>query len=430
MTSLSPVLGVGRGAFIDVFPAIDTRPVGILHTHLESAPVAMWVEWGPVAGCVIALGLLWWWIAAVYSSGGRHGRPRRIALCGPLALAIHNLGDFSLEFLGVAAPLCALAGSLSERRMIWRWSTKWAAQLGGFVLVASMAVAVWMLPHTWQRRTHPDDAASSPVTVSALRMRPLDATLHTSLAHQAMVAERWEEARARARVASTLHPHTAEPWWLLSAAELALARPEASAVALARALAAVRAPLSREVVDTLLARYPSADELAMLMPEALVPWQLVMESIIPVAPTYAAILAAARSQVDGQEPEVLRMQVHIALISENPVLARHHARLLVQRAPEQASSYVFLVAALRSFTVPREAELQAAVEAALAHPTWFTAADRGLLEEALVASLLRTGSATTRARARALIPQLLERPGDRAALQRREALRQAASDTP
>ncbi len=440
LVPLSPVLGVGRGAFIDLFPAIDSQPAGVLHTHLESAPVAMLVEWGPIAGLAIALGLLWWWIAAMYSSGGRQGRARRIALCGPLALAIHSLGDFSLEFLGVAAPLCALAGALSERRMIARWSPGPGLYLGGVTLLAALTLSLWALPHTWQRRErsevtgrpeHPERPVPVPADLSpetALRMRPLDAGLHTHLAFQAIATGDWSEARARALVATRLQPNAADPWWLLAAAEEALGHPDAAAVALARTLAVVRKPLSREVVDDLLRRYPSAEELATRMPDALAPWTLVMESIIPVAPSYAAILAATRNQVDRQEPEVLRLQVRIALQTQNPALARYHASLLRQLAPNDASSHLLLIAALRSFPVPREGELQAVAGDALANDALRDPAERGLIEEELVASLLRDGSPESRARARTLLPGLLARPGDRAALQRRNTLREAAED--
>ena len=438
LVPLSPVLGVGRGAFIDLFPAIDTQPAGVLHTHLESAPMAMLVEWGPVAGLAITLGLLWWWIAAMYSSSGRAGRARRIALCGPLALAIHSLGDFSLEFLGVAAPLCALAGALSERRMISRWSARGGLFLGGGVLVGALALSLWALPHTWQRRERSEvaersDAARpapaadlSPET--ALRMRPLDAGLHTRLAFQAIAREDWAEARARALVATRLQPNAADPWWLLTAAEDGLGNADASADALARTLAVVRKPLSPEVVDTLLRRYPSAEELATRMPDALAPWTVVMESIIPVAPSYAAILAATRTQVDRQEPEVLRLQVRIAFATQNPALARHHALLLRQLAPDAASSHLLLLQALRSFPVPRERELQAAAELALSNLALGSPGERGLIEEELVASLLRVGTPEARARARELLPALITRPGDRAALQRRNTLREAAAD--
>ena len=437
LVPLSPVLGVGRGAFIDLFPAVDTQPAGVLHTHLESAPMAMLVEWGPFAGLAITLGLLWWWIAAMYSSGGRSGRARRIALCGPLALAIHSLGDFSLEFLGVAAPLCALAGALSERRMISRWSARTGLYLGSGALLGALALALWALPHTWQRRersevterSQPKDRPATNLSPeTALRMRPLDGSLHTHLAFQAIAAEDWAEARARARVATRLQPGAADPWWLLTAAEDGLGNPDASAIALARTLALVRKPLSPEVVDALLRRYPSADELATRMPDALTPWTLVMESIIPVAPSYAAILAATRTQVDRQEPEVLRLQVRIAFATQNSALARHHALLLRQLAPDAASSHLLLIQALRSFPAPRERELQAAAELALQNAALSDAAERGLIEEELVASLLRVGTPDARARARELLPTLIARPGDRAALQRRNTLREAASE--
>ena len=431
LVALSPVLGIGRGAFIDLFPAIDSTPEGVVHTHLESAPVAMLVEWGPVAGSAIGLGMLWWWIAAMYSSGGRHGRPRRIALCGVLALAIHSLGDFSLEFLGVAAPLCALAGSLSERRMILQWSARQAARVGGLALAGALALSLWAVPHSWQRRHGGERDEPGALQTSqqladpaSLRTRPLDGGLHTRLAFQAVEAEDWPQARARALVATRLHPNDADPWWLLTAAEYGLGHKEAAAEALARTLAVVRKPLPREVVDTLLDRYPGADELAARMPEALGPWTLVMESIIPVAPSYAAILAATRTQVERQEPEVLRLQVRIALETQNPALARYHASLLRQLAPDDATSHLLLVRALRAFPIPREREIQAAVELALTRPLE-DAAEVGLLEEEWVESLLREGTPAAKERARELLPRLLTRPGDRAALQRRNALRQA-----
>lgn len=419
----SPVIGIGRGAFIDLFPAIDSQPIGVVHTHLESAPVAMLVEWGPAAGAIIALGLLWWWIAAMYSSGGRNGRPRRIALCGPLALAIHSLGDFSLEFLGVAAPLCALAGSLSERRMIVRWPARRALWVGGLGLAAALAAAIWALPNTWQRRPQAD--AAGPPDRHALFMRPLDGGLHTSLAFAAAARQDWTETRARALVATRLRPHAADPWWLLTAAEFGLGHPEASADALAHTLEQVRRPLPLEVVMTLLDRYPNAEELATRMPKQLAPWTLVMESIIPVAPAYAAILAAARNQVEAQEPEVLRLQVRIALDTDNPGLARYHAMLLRRLAPHDVRSHLLFVQALRRFDVPREREIQAALDEVLARHDIADPAELGLLEEELIGSLLREGSPEAHARARELMPGLIARPGDRYALQRRNTMRLA-----
>ena len=57
------MLGIGRGAFIYLFPAFDSQPIGVVHSHREPAPVAMLVEWGPDAGAIIAPALMWWVIA-------------------------------------------------------------------------------------------------------------------------------------------------------------------------------------------------------------------------------------------------------------------------------------------------------------------------------------------------------------------------------
>lgn len=428
LVELSPLVGIGRGAFMDLFPAVDSRPLGVVHTHLESAPAAMIVEWGPIAGGVIALGLLWWWIAAVYTAGsGRHVSARRVALCGPLALAIHNLADFNLEFLGVAAPLCALAGSLSERRAFFRVPARSALVGGSTALVGALLLSLWALPHTWQNRLAGDAAVASgdmsPET--AQRMRPLDASLHILLAQRALAAGDWHQARIRATVASQLQPANSDAWLRLAHAARELEDKPTAALALARALATVRRPPEPELARYLLDRYPNAEELAALMPRELAPWTMVMESLVAEAPAYAAILAAARSQVDGREAPVLQMQVRLALALDNPALALHYARLLRTLAPHDVQSYLLFARALQSQKVPRERELQRDLEEVLALGLIHDPAEVALIEETLITSLLRDGQPDALARARELMPRLLARPGDRAALQRRHALQRA-----
>ena len=56
MLGLSPGLGIGRGAFIDVFGPFDSQPSHVLHTHLESGPATFLVEWGPMVGGGLLLG--------------------------------------------------------------------------------------------------------------------------------------------------------------------------------------------------------------------------------------------------------------------------------------------------------------------------------------------------------------------------------------
>lgn len=428
LLDLSPALGVGRGGFLDLFPGVDSRPVGVVHTHLESAPMAMLVEWGLVPGSLIVLALLWWWIGAFYVAGdGRHTRARRVALCGPLALAIHNLADFSLEFLGVAAPLCALAGSLSERKSFVRLSGRAGLVVGSLALASAAALALWALPHTWQQRQRSDLAVASGdlSPEAALRMRPLDASLHIRLAERALFAEDLAQARARATVASELMPYSSDAWALRAHAARELGDEAEAARSLARTLATLQHSPGRTFVRYLLARYPDAAELAALMPEDLGPWTRVMESLIEEAPSYAAILAAARSQVDGREPPVLQMQVRLALAQDDAGLGLHYARLLRQIAPHDVQSHLLVARALQAQRVPRERELQGALEDALARRLVQDPAELALLEEALLGSLLRDGQDAALARARELLPQLLARPGDRGALQRRHALQRA-----
>ncbi|HEY8375761.1 MAG TPA: hypothetical protein VIK91_04690, partial [Nannocystis sp.] len=377
---------------------------------------------------VIALGLLWWWIAAVYTAGsGRHVSARRVALCGPLALAIHNLADFNLEFLGVAAPLCALAGSLSERRAFFRVPARSALVGGSTALVGALLLSLWALPHTWQNRLAGDAAVASgdmsPET--AQRMRPLDASLHILLAQRALAAGDWHQARIRATVASQLQPANSDAWLRLAHAARELEDKPTAALALARALATVRRPPEPELARYLLDRYPNAEELAALMPRELAPWTMVMESLVAEAPAYAAILAAARSQVDGREAPVMQMQVRLALALDNPALALHYARLLRTLAPHDVQSYLLFARALQSQKVPRERELQRDLEEVLALGLIHDPAEVALIEETLITSLLRDGQPDALARARELMPRLLARPGDRAALQRRHALQRA-----
>src|SRR5690606_26758434 len=137
------------------------------------------------------------------------------------------------------------------------------------------------------------------------------ASLHILLAQRALEADDWAQARARATVASELQPANSDAWLRRAHAARELGDASEASRALARTLATMRHPPDLDLTRYLLGRYPNAEELAPLMPQALVPWTMVMESLIAEAPAYAAILAAARSQVDGREPPVLQMQVRL-----------------------------------------------------------------------------------------------------------------------
>ncbi len=427
LIAASPWVGIGRGAFIDVFPAVDSQPSALLHTHLEAAPVAMIVEWGVIAGTVAILGLASFWVDAVRQARGRESVvARRVVLCGLLALALQSLGDFSLEFLGVAASACALAGALA-RGSVWTLEVRVARRLVLGLGLGLLALSLWALPHTWTKRAGADqrirDGARSPE--SALRVRPLDASLHVVIAR--VSAERGEHAAAlrHARVATRLQPGSADAWLLRSTAELnCVERCDGDArvarEAVARALEQVVTPLRADVVEHLLLRFPEPSGLAPMLPRELSRCLAIVESLGERAPVYAGKLVAIRG-LEAREPDLLAVQVSLALRAENAALALHAARLLRARAPDDLRGVKLMVQALRSFQPAREREIQALLEEALTG-AWGPEA-RGDLEELMVRSLLASGTAEDRARVQRLMPKLLDRPAAREDRRRRHALK-------
>ncbi|MCB9750401.1 MAG: hypothetical protein H6713_10470 [Myxococcales bacterium] len=426
LISLSPWVGIGRGAFLDVFPAVDSQPGRYVHTHLESAPVAMIVEWGVIIGTVAVLGLAVYWVDAIRQAGSR---ARRVTLCGLLALALQSLGDFSLEFLGVAAPACALAGALAggpgwtlDVRAARRW-------IVGLTLIG-VALAMWSAPRSWTKRAVEDArirAGEDAVEASVVRTRPLDGVVHGVIARRAGARGEWAEALLRARVAARLRPGSADAWLLLASAEercvdrcggdMVVAR-DASA----RALRLISAPLEPSIVEYLLRRYPEPRELAPLLPAELSRWLELVASIGARDPVYGGALVATRG-LKAREPELLALQASLALQAENAALALHAARLLRAREPGALRGVTLSVQALRRFKPAREREIQALLEEALTGD--WDARERGELEELLVRSLLATGTAADRSRARARLAELLERPASRATLRRRRELARA-----
>jgi ribosomal protein S4 len=112
----------------------------------------------------------------------------------------------------------------------------------------------------------------------------------------------------------------------------------------------------------------------------------------------------------------------LALETQTPGLALHHARLLRQLAPDDAHSHLLVARSLMAFRPRREREAMQALEQALARPSLRDATGLGLIEERLVAALIRAGTAEDLARARELLPRLLARPADRRARKRRQEL--------
>lgn len=424
LVALSPVLGVGRGAHIDLFPLVQGDPTNLLFTHLESVPVTMLIEWGPVGGGAIALALVAWWIRAVAKRGSRPDAiARGIALLGLLALAIQSLADFGLEFLGVAAPACALAGALSPTRPI-RWATRPAFRVGVPVLAVAGAIAIPCVPGTWSRRPERNRelVAGELAADRALRVRPLDGRLHVVLARAAAQRGDWAEARARAAIATRLAPGVTDGWLILAAAERAAGEHAAAAAHMREGLSRLRSAPSPELVDYVLAVYPRAADLAAAAPTTEPAWSILAAALRKEAPAHADAVAAARQDVAPDDPAPLRMRHRHAMRAELPGLALHHARLLRAVAPQEAGSHLAVARALNAHDPPRRDEAIDALAEGIESGAVRRAGERGRLEEELAAALLRRSVPGDLDRVRDLMPTLLARPAGERARKRRNHL--------
>lgn len=418
LVGLAPATGIGRGAFGDVFPAFDPEPSHVWFSHLECAPLAMVVEWGlPVGGALVVL-LPAWWLHTMRHAG-RHddARARRVALLGLFALALQGLADFSLEFLGVAAPACALAGALSASHH----RTLGARRVRGLVIgLGGMAVATTpLLPATWAWLQAPESSSDA-----AIAARPLHAPLHRLRARELLSIGDARAAELRARAAVRLQPGHVDGWLLLAAAAAARGDVVAERRALREALARLHRVASAELVQHVITRVPAPAELAALAPAETAPWEHLVAGLLVHAPGHADALAAARAQRDPDDPRPLRhrFEAVLAVDPPAPALALHHARLWRGLAPHDPHAHLAVARALQAHAEPRTAALREALELALQAVDPDDAALRGLVEEQLLRALLRPGAPVAPARLLALARALRARPSDDATRRRRQAL--------
>jgi hypothetical protein len=425
LVHLSPWLGIGRGAFIDAFPPHDSRPSHVLHTHLESAPLTMVVEWGPIFGGAMVLGTVAWWGHAMIAHRHRHdGAARQLVLLGLLATALQNAADFGFEFLGVAAPAVALAGALTPKPT-WRWAPRRARWIGSAGLVGALALAWLCRPHTFTERPEVDaEIHAGRVDPAAVApWRPLDGRLHGLWARRAGEQGDFDTARARAEVALSRRPGLVDAWLVLASAQRELHAPRALVDrSMAEGLARLHDPPSAALVEHLLDHYPEPRALAALCPREGPPWRLLVDALRPVAPRHADALAAAHAEHAPDDPAPLYVRHALAMQAGNAGLALHLARLLRSSVPEQAAAHLAVAAALRTFDPPRLREVEQALGQALRQAPLPDDRARGDVEEELLRTLIDLGDEASLARARALAPELLSRPAERETRRRRELL--------
>ncbi len=143
-----PLLGVGRGAFGMAYPRFSSLRAEVMFSHLENEWLQLFVDWGPLIGCIIVAGILYAFVRAVRRSA--HRPSRLIAAFALVHLGLHNLMDFNLTLSSVALPAAMLLVVLGQPRNSSRRERKskrpkaralaWA---GLAILSLSAATASW-----------------------------------------------------------------------------------------------------------------------------------------------------------------------------------------------------------------------------------------------------------------------------------------------
>ena len=106
----SPWVGIGRGAFEPVFQRVHAPSAFATYTHLENEYLQAVVDWGVPGALILAFAAIWLVIGALRR--WRDGPLAAGALGALAAVVLQSNVDFGIEFLGLAAPITALAATL------------------------------------------------------------------------------------------------------------------------------------------------------------------------------------------------------------------------------------------------------------------------------------------------------------------------------
>lgn len=424
LVAWSPVLGIGRGTFVDVYPLLGSTTTAIVHTHLENLPAAWLVEFGPVVTVLVGVAA-WRWMGGAW--GAATTKSQRVALLGIVAVLVQNLADFNLELLGVAAPTVALAGALSptaasspSRR--WRGPTV-KRTLIGLGLVVTTTIAGWSLPGTWSstqawkrsNRQHADATEIAP----RLRQRPLDGDLHMARARAAARRRDWPAVESAARAVMVTRTDAVEAKLLLAKARREAGDDDTARRIAAEAITHLRAPLSAEIVRYVVAWEPDPERFASDLPHVDAAFaDPLSTALVHVSPAHADALARRWEQVESEQWRPLAVRCRAALAGNAPGLALHFARLLAARRPDMAGPVLLWVTALRSFEPRRDREAIAVLRNALEG----SVDDPGALEEQLVVSWLTRHEIDEPGFARSVAVSLRSREASPAVRRRRAAL--------
>ena len=418
LVAWAPVLGIGRGSFVDVYPLLGSTGTDHMFTHIENLPMAFVVEWGPwVGGLVLVTSAFWfrgsWQVA--------RDRSERLALLGLAAVALQNLADFNLEYLGVAAPVVALAGALSPTARTRRGLHRdW--RVGLVMLIVGTGVAAVSVESSWSatqdaKRAHWRDAHADQLE-QALTVRPLDGDLYLALARRAAQQSTWSRVETLTAAVRRTRTNAVEASLLTAAALEYRGEMDDAADAYRRALADMRPPVSMDLARYLVARTPDPARLALWIEAPGAAVTSLVARLLQVSPAHADAVARRWEQLDPNDPKALAYRTRAAVALEQPALALHLARLYAAKRPRDGGAYLLWATALRKFTPARERDAAVVLRAGLAEAH----TELGAVEEQLLASHLHRADWSTPDAVRSLTASLLARDASIAVRRRRADL--------
>ena len=133
-----PLTGIGRGAVVDVLPQFQTVPSRVRFVWLENTWLQAIVDHGVLLGGAIVVAALLL-LGTALRRGVRDASPA--ASVALLALAVHEVGDFSVQIAVVALTALLLAAYATTPQRLHR--VPWSAWLpAGVLLLASASVVI------------------------------------------------------------------------------------------------------------------------------------------------------------------------------------------------------------------------------------------------------------------------------------------------
>ncbi len=182
-----PLFGVGRGAFEAVFPKVRDGTGYWVFTHPENV-IAQWTtEWGVPVALLAMLAMAW---ALRPRTALARSRPPAGAWAALVAVAIHNLVDFSSEVPGVviALAVCAamVTGGTGGGKPVAHRGSAWAARPNALAIavgVATLACVSITFPFSAtelynEQRSFKDEALDPTLSKEAFHRRAREVMLH------------------------------------------------------------------------------------------------------------------------------------------------------------------------------------------------------------------------------------------------------------